>query len=184
MCTTENLNAAPCDEERDIFFETYGLRILRALRRIIQAVDIHSRRLNTEHKVTAPQMLCLYSLAREGTMTLSDLAKQVNLGTSTVNGIVDRLEAKGWAKRNRSDADRRRVYVQLTEPGRELTRKAPSLLQDRFSEAFRRLPELEQAAIALSLERVVELMAAGHIDASPNLLPTGDLGDPHGERTP
>ncbi len=150
--------------------EMIGLRVLRALRRITRAIDINSRKLNMAYKVTVPQMLCLYCLQREGKLTLGTLAKQVHLSFSTVNGIIDRLEAKGWVKRERSTVDHRRVYVELTETGQELTRNAPSLLQDRFSAALRQLPELEQVAIALSLERVVELMNAGDLEASPNLV--------------
>lgn len=156
-------------DNTDIFFETCGLRILRALRRIIRAVDIHSRKLNHDYKITTPQMMCLYSLAKGGAMTQTALARQVNMGVSTLNGVIDRLEAKGLVVRRRDVQDRRKVFVEVTEAGRSVTGSAPHLLQDRFSEALRGLPELEQAAIALSLERVVELMEAEHLDDSPHL---------------
>ncbi len=163
------------NDEKDEFFEKYGIRVLRALRRIIRAVDIHSRKLNNEFHITAPQLICLYSLAQHGNMTLSDLAKEVNLGTSTVNGIVDRLEEKQYLTRTRSSEDRRKVVLAITEAGREITRQAPMLLQDRLSASLRSLPELEQATITLSLERIVELMEAEHLDASPNLLPDSQI---------
>ena len=162
-------------EEKDEFFEKYGIRVLKALRRIIRAVDIHSRKLNNEFHITAPQLICLYSLAQHGNMTLSDLAKEVNLGTSTVNGIVDRLEEKQYLTRTRSSNDRRKVILSITESGHKITRQAPMLLQDRLSASLRSLPELEQATITLSLERIVELMEAEHLDASPNLLPNSKI---------
>jgi len=168
---SEQQGSETVDAEQRAQAEALGLRVLQALRRITRAIDINSRKLNMEYKVTVPQMLCLYCLQREGALTLSSLANQVNLSFSTVNGIVDRLEAKGWAKRERSTIDHRRVYVTLTDTGCELTNNAPSLLQDRFSAALRQLPELEQIAIALSLEKVVELMKAGNIDVPPNLVP-------------
>jgi MarR family transcriptional regulator, organic hydroperoxide resistance regulator len=161
----------------DLFFEKYGNRILKAMRRIIRAVDIYSRKLNSEFEVTTPQMICMYSLFREGDMTLSQLAEHANLSTSTVNGIVDRLENKKLVVRERSREDRRKVYVKITAAGRELIKKAPSLLQDSFAESLQLLPELEQVAIALSLERVVELMEAQHLDASPNLISSGQLNE-------
>lgn len=115
-------------------------------------------------------MICLYSLQRQGKMTLSELADKVTLGKSTVNGIVDRLEEKKLLSRTRCTKDRRKVYVEITEPGKKLTERAPSLLQDRLATALKKLPELEQAAIALSLERIVQLMEADSLDASANLL--------------
>lgn len=161
----------------DLFFEKYGIRILKAMRRIIQAVDIYSRKLNSEFEITTPQMICMYSLFREGDMTLSQLAAHVNLSTSTVNGIVDRLENKKLVARERSRDDRRKVYVKITASGSELVKNAPSLLQDSFANALHLLPELEQVAIALSLERVVELMEAQHLDASPNLISSEQLNE-------
>jgi len=163
------------EQNNNMFFDTYGLRILKSIRRIIRAVSIHSKKLNTEFNITAPQMICLYSLAGGDGMTLSDLSKDVALGLSTVNGIVDRLEAKGLVLRERSTMDRRKVHLQITDDGRDIVKSAPSLLQERFTDALIELPELEQAAIALSLERVVSLMEAEHLDASPNLIPNSKL---------
>jgi hypothetical protein len=65
--------------------------------------------------------------------------------------------------------------LHLTEAGRNVTRKAPSLLQDRLSDALQNLPELEQVTIAMSLERVVALMEVEHLDTSPNLVPNGEI---------
>lgn len=150
----------------DVFFETFGIRILRSLRRITRAVDIHSRKLNSEFKITSPQLLCLYNLAKQGSLTLSKLSNEVNLCTSTVNGIVDRLESKALLFRRRGTDDKRRVYLEITEQGREVTKSAPLLLQESFSAGLRALSELEQASIALSLERVVKLMEEVEIDLS------------------
>lgn len=161
--------------EGSILFDTYELRILKAVRRIIRAVDTYSRKINVEHNITTPQLLCLHSIREKDGLTLSELSNRVNLCKSTTAGIVDRLEAKGLITRNRSKIDRRRVEHYICEKGLEVCKSAPPMLQDRFSEALHKLPELEQAAIALSLDRVVELMEADELDASPNLLPEGAL---------
>ncbi|MBN2375639.1 MAG: MarR family transcriptional regulator [Sedimentisphaerales bacterium] len=165
------VDTADCKKtSRDYFFETYGMRILTALRRIIRAVDIHSHKLNHDFNITAPQMICLYGLVESGEMTQSELARQVHMGISTINGVIDRLEKKGLVIRQRDTKDRRKVFVRFTDAGRELTKAAPALLQERFSESLLELEELEQAAIALSLERVVQLMEVEHLEASPNLV--------------
>jgi MarR family transcriptional regulator, organic hydroperoxide resistance regulator len=153
----------------------YEMQVLRSIRKIMRAVDLHSRKIHADLSVTLPQLLCLHALADQDGLTLQSLSHAVNLSNSTVNGIVDRLESKMFVKRTRANADRRRVALTLTRAGRDLVDSAPSLLQDRFAEALRRLPELEQATISLSLGRVVDLMEARHIDASPNLLPSGAI---------
>ena len=150
--------------------ESYDLRILRSLRCVIRAVDKYSHKLNTELGLTTPQLLCLDTLAKnERPLTLTELAETVNLGASTVNGIVDRLEAKQYLIRHRSAHDRRQVLLQLTPAGQGVVEKAPSLLQDRLSAALGKLPEAEQRMITEAFERVVDLMEVDTMDASPNL---------------
>ena len=61
--------------------------------------------------------------------------------------------------------------------GDYLSKTAPILLQDRLSQSLRRLPELEQATIAMSLERVVGLMEDGHLDSSHNLAPGSSFNE-------
>lgn len=159
--------------------QAYGLRILRDIRRILRAVDIHSHKLNSEFNITVPQMICLNTLyENEISMTQAQLAKKVNLSISTVNGILDRLENKKLITRQPDTTDRRKVTVVVTDKGRELLNAAPSLLQDTFAQRLEQLPDLEVAAIAFSLERVVQLMGADEIDASPLLMPTAVMTEP------
>lgn len=136
---------------------------------------MHSRKVNTKFNITVPQLICLYSLSRHPQQTMSQLADDVSLSRSTINGIADRLEAKKLVKRRRSEKDRRQVFLDLSDKGLELVKNAPPMLQDTFANELANLPELEVAAIALSLDRVVTLMEAENIDASPNLVPTNEL---------
>ena len=153
---------------------SYDLRILQALRRIIRAVDIHSHKLSTQHKITGPQLACLLTVKQGGPITSSKLAKTVYLSPSTVVGIIDRLEEKQLVVRNRSSQDRRQIHISITPQGEALVAAAPSLLQDRLAAALVELPEIEQVSITMALEKLVDLMEARHIGASP-LLETGSL---------
>ena len=152
----------------------HDLRILQSLRRIIRAVDLHSRRLAAEYKVTAPQLLCLVVVVEEGPLTATSISRQIHLSPSTIVGILDRLETKGLVRRDRDAKDRRLVNVTATDEGRSFVADAPSPLHDRLAEALLNLPDLEQATIALSLERIVDLMEAGGIEAAP-MLATGTI---------
>jgi len=153
----------------------YDLPVFQALRRIIRAVDLHSRKLAAQHKITGPQLVCLLSVQENEPLTPTAIARQVHLSPSTVIGILDRLEAKGLVRRERDLEDRRLVHVSLTGQGKALVASAPSPLQDRLAEAISKLPEAEQATIAASLERIVEMMEVRHIDAAP-ILETGPIG--------
>lgn len=150
----------------------YHDRTLKAIRRIIRAVDSFSHRLESQHGVTVPQLSCLVHIAASGPLSLTDLATAVEISPSTAVGIVDRLVRKGLATRIRSEVDRRRVLITASPKGQTLVHVSPSPMQDRLASALDRLPEIEQAAITLSLERVVGLMDIEHSEAS-TILDTG-----------
>lgn len=148
----------------DDFFDTYGYRIVLALRQITHAVDAYSRTLTEDHDVTGPQLLCLYYIANHQPVTLSQIGRHLSLSASTVNGIADRLKAKGLIVRKRPSQDRRKVLVSLTPKGQDVVQNAPRLLHRTLAEKIRTLPDLKQAAIALSLEEIVKLMDTASLD--------------------
>ena len=138
--------------------QQYDLRILRALRRITRSIALHSRQLSAVSHITAPQLMCLRTVIANGPLTATAISREIHVSPSTVVGILDRLEDKGLIRRERGREDRRIVFVTATEAGRALAKDAPSPLQKHLADALNALPELEQATITLSLERIVALM--------------------------
>jgi DNA-binding MarR family transcriptional regulator len=136
----------------------YDLRILHALRRITRSIALHSRQLAACSHITAPQLVCLRTVVALGPLTATAISREIHVSASTVVGILDRLEDKGLVRRERSREDRRIVFVAATEAGIDLAKNTPSPLQKKLADALKALPELEQATITLSLERIVELM--------------------------
>ena len=152
----------------------YNLRVLKALRQIIRAVDLHSRQLLGQHKITGPQLITLLTVENHEPVTATAIAGHIHLSPSTVIGILDRLETKGLIRRARDPRDRRLVQVSLTELGKVLAKSAPSPLQDTLAEAMGKLPETELVTIAEALERIVRLMQIQHVEAAP-ILETGPI---------
>ena len=145
----------------------YDLRVLKALRQIIRAVDLHSRQLLGQHKITVPQLISLLTIEKYEPVTASAIANHIHLSPSTVLGILDRLDARGIIRRDRDRKDRRLIQVSLTEQGKVLARNAPSPLQSTLAEALGKLEETELVAIAESLERIVGLMQMQPGDGAP-----------------
>lgn len=148
--------------------------ILIALRRVIRATDLHSKQLIKTAQVTAPQLLLMQAINRQGDAIISDLAKEVSLSQATVTTIFDRLEKRELIYRQRSQLDKRKVHVYLTEEGHEILRKAPTALQHQFAKKFEALHDWEQSMILSALQRIAQMMDAEDIDASP-FLETGEL---------
>jgi DNA-binding MarR family transcriptional regulator len=156
-------------------------QVMAAMRRIIRAIDLHSRSLVQRFGLTGPQLIVLKELVETSAMSVGQLADAVNLSQATVTGILDRLERKGMVSRNRSTEDKRKVLVSPTVAAEKVLEGAPPLLQEHFTEAFRELPEWEQTQVLSSLQRIVALMEAGDVEAGP-ILTTGPV-DTTPERT-
>ena len=100
--------------------------VLVALRRIIRATDLHSRKLGKKTGLTTPQLVIIQAVGDLKDPTVSDIAKAVSLSLATVTTILNRLERNGIVNRARSSVDRRRVIVTLTEEGQSLKARHPS----------------------------------------------------------
>ncbi len=149
--------------------EDLSEQMLIALRRVMRAVDLHSRRLMQSHSLTGPQALILQAVATTGEITAGELAGRISLSQATVTDIVNRLEQRGLLTRERSESDRRKVLLRPTQAGMELNAAAPPLLQETFVRRFGELKQWEQLQLLYSIQRIAELMDAEGLDAAPLL---------------
>ncbi|KTD34411.1 transcriptional regulator, MarR family [Legionella moravica] len=146
-----NIKAAQQSEQR-------SKNIILALRKIMQQMDYHSRRLNKCYGLTIPQIVCLYEIYENGRMTISALSKKIYLSMSTIVGVIDRLEEKQFVNRTRDIEDRRIIYIDITEKGKEFVAAAPYLLHNRLNDNLQVLTEEEQITLADSIDLLVNLL--------------------------
>lgn len=149
---------------------------LIALRRIMKATAVNVRTVAHKTGLTASQLLVLQVLRARGEMLTGDLARAVDLKQATISILLDKLQARGLIERRRGETDRRRVWVHITDEGNRTLSSAPDLLQSSFRKRFSKLAEWEQASLVASLLRVVSLLDAEEIEASP-ILDVGEVND-------
>jgi DNA-binding MarR family transcriptional regulator len=71
-------------------------------------------------ELSAQELLLVEYLGDSGPRMMRELAEYLRLAVNSLTTIVDKLEHKGMARRQRSDEDRRIVRVELTDSGREV----------------------------------------------------------------
>lgn len=148
--------------------------ILRAIRRIVQGITIHSKQLYRQTGLTVPQLLCLRAIAaaEEGEITAAEVSRTIRISPATVTGILDRLERSDLVRRERRSKDRRKISLVLTPKGKQ--RLATKSLQDRFMQRVMNLDEQSRQEMLAGLQRAVEMLDASSLEAAPVLAP-GDL---------
>jgi len=70
--------------------------------------------------ITAIQGMVLGILSMENRIRITELSSKLSLPNSTVSGILDRLEKQGIVVRERSQEDRRVVYVSISPHFKEM----------------------------------------------------------------
>lgn len=143
--------------------------VISAVRRVIRAVDLNSKRLQKECGLTAPQLLLLSLVEKYPGQTITFLSEEIALSQGTVTIILDKLQGKGLIERSRCNRDKRKFLIKLTNSGQQLLGQAPSPLQESFLQNFANLKDWEQTQILSSLQRLAALMDAKSLDASPVL---------------
>lgn len=117
-------------------------KIIFLIRKLMQGGELYTKELNKKHHVSSAQLNCLLALYENGSLRPSRIAKYMMVKSSTVTGVVDRLEQKGLVARLRNSPDRRVITIELTELGEKLVQKAPPPIQQKIVDGLKRLSKL------------------------------------------
>jgi len=140
--------------------DTIISEIMDNIRRVFQAVNDTSKKAQRESGMTGPQLWAIKLIGDLSPVRVSDLAARMYLNPSTVVGILDRLESRGFVKRDRSVDDRRVVKVQLTAAGKDLLVRAPEVASGLLVNGLETLTFKELNNIEAGLDKLVSILGA------------------------
>jgi MarR family transcriptional regulator, organic hydroperoxide resistance regulator len=137
--------------------------IMQSLRRIFKSIQDYSQEVLNKFGITGPQLWALKIISGNENLSLGELSKRMYLHPSSITGLVDRLEKKGYVLRDRGQKDRRVIKVQLTSEGKKLVRKAPNPIQGKMIYGLRKLRKGKLNLIYNSIRELVEIMEAQNL---------------------
>lgn len=126
---------------------TLSNEILDAHLKVGQLASQHFRQYFSKLDLTFPQAMVLNALLDTAPIPISMLAERTGSANSTVSGIVDRLEKLGLVVRERSEEDRRVIYVNLTDACRETQKMTAADVRGYFAQLLDKLTPEEKTAI-------------------------------------
>jgi DNA-binding MarR family transcriptional regulator len=124
----------------------------------MQAGELYTKELNKIYNVSAAQLNCLLALHENGPLSPSQIAKHILVNSSTVTGIIDRLESKGLVTRSRVSSDRRIITVELTKNGKILSENAPPPVQTKIIDGLNKLSEKQVEQVAKTLIKLTNML--------------------------
>ncbi|RSL16911.1 MarR family protein [Edaphobacter aggregans] len=109
--------------------------------------------------VSVTDLKCLDYVDRVGDVTAGDLARLTGLTTGAITAAIDRLEKAGLARRERSETDRRKVFIRLCHSP-AMARIAPfyEALGRESAQMITRYSMRELETIKDFCERCIEMM--------------------------
>ena len=150
-----------------------SLKILVSIRKIVRSLNLESKAIQKDFGLSITQLLCLGHLhnSPDYRSTFRELMDLLSLNSSTVSGILTRLEKRGYVARVHKETDRRSKSITLTASGLKLLEETPNVLHDRLSQKLDKLSDEEKAMIQQALAIITAAMEIKEIDASPLLTP-------------
>lgn len=139
----------PSDQTKQIIF---------SIRRLIQANELYTKELNKKYHVSSAQLNCILTLHEYGPLPPSKIAGHIMVKSSTVTGVVDRLEKKGFVERMRNSPDRRVITIQLTEAGKKLAQNAPPPIQQKIIDGLKQTENAKIEQIVRSLNMLTGML--------------------------
>jgi DNA-binding MarR family transcriptional regulator len=145
--------------------------ILIKIRKIVRSIDIESKKIQKEYGVSIPQVLCLNFLhdSPNYQSTQGEIRNFLNLNPSTVSGIINRLEIKGYLARLPKSGEKRVTKIALTSSGDKLLCTIPPLLHEQLSERLLKLSDSELTTVETGLETLLNILNINQVEASPLL---------------
>jgi DNA-binding MarR family transcriptional regulator len=104
----------------------------------------------------------LLGVLRDRTPTMNELAKLLELDKSSITGLVDRAERRGWVERVPSPTDGRAVHVRLTDHGRANVGEVAASLESDVAAIVASLPASDRKALSALVSRVLVAHATDH----------------------
>ena len=120
------------------------------------AVFLYFKKELQQFDITPIQYSLLACLWQEDQQTPSQLAQELCLDTSTVTGLLARLESKELLVRTFCQEDRRRIIVCLTEAGRALQSPIEALIERANAQVTAGLSPQEVETLKGHLRQIAE----------------------------
>jgi len=108
--------------------------------------------------ITANQFFVMKMMTDRGRMTVSEVAESVNVSLSAVTSLVDRLCKVGMIQRRRSEDDRRVVWLEPTEQGRDMVNTCQASRRNILQRYLGHLEEKELEFIIAIYEKIISVM--------------------------
>jgi DNA-binding MarR family transcriptional regulator len=129
------------------------------LRPLVLQLHRHLRRELAPLGITAGQAALLHAIRTKARMGVRELAEREGVSPPRVTAAIDRLERDGLVRRTRSEVDRRRVCLEVTDEGVRVLRSARRRRTAWLAARLATLAPADRRALAEAVPALQRLLA-------------------------
>ncbi len=112
--------------------------------------------LSGKMELSQREVLAIRYLGQREKLTMSELAKTLRAAYSTTTAIVDKLSARNYVARIQSTADRRVIFVRLTEAGEMILKEHIATYEQLVRKMAQNLDEREEQTLIRLLRKTIK----------------------------
>jgi DNA-binding MarR family transcriptional regulator len=123
------------------------------VQKLVRVFQLFERDQIKVHGFTSSQCYSLIEILKSGGLTMNELSDKMNLDTSTMTRVIDKLVRDKLIKRDRDENDRRIVIVTLTELGQEAALNLSTTVNEYYKKIISNIPmgKTEEVLNAVSI---------------------------------
>ena len=88
-------------------------------------------------------------------ITVTDIQKHVALDTGRISRIVSKLEDRGFVQKTRLQVDRRKVWIEMTDEGREIASRLMERIESFYVKIMSRITDDELTHLIAFIEKML-----------------------------
>jgi DNA-binding MarR family transcriptional regulator len=132
------------------------LDVLKQFRLIYGSVRHHFRQIEETCGVSGSQLWMLHELQKAPGIGVSDLAHRLSIHQTTCSQLVEKLVARGYVVKTRSEQDQRRVGLTITRSAIKALADAPGPAEGLIPEALLGLSEATLKSLTKNLTELID----------------------------
>jgi len=131
-----------------------SLKAFVVLMKASKSIQEHVKKDISNHGMRTSDFTVLEALYHKGRQTIREISEAVLINTGSITYVIDKLEKKELLKRSYCKEDRRVVYIQITDKGKELMDEIFPQHQEMIEQLFEDITTEEKEIIIDALKRV------------------------------
>jgi DNA-binding MarR family transcriptional regulator len=132
------------------------LGVLKQFRLIYGSVRQHFRQIEEKCGISGSQLWMLHEMQDAPGIGVSELALRLSIHQTTCSQLVEKLVARGYVVKTRSEEDQRRVGLAVTKRAAKVLTDAPGPAEGLIPEALLGLSEATLQSLATNLGQLID----------------------------